>query len=234
MSGMVRQETDVTLRRCTECHGYAYGGGPACTVCRDLVDGLVEGAWTAFLRQWDTVAGGDQERALAEMVAAEPHRHDWRIVDAALDRLGCPDCGGRLARGPAGCPACDLAHGFRYAAVETDRPGVPPGNEHAIRVNVSVVRRPQVTSESEVLVRRLLLPLLLAGFLPTTQEAQRVSALVKKSPPGRRAQLVEQAVEALAEEFSRTRRAARAAASSPTSPDTPAATRHRSARGRPR
>ncbi|MZF86111.1 hypothetical protein [Streptomyces sp. SID5643] len=231
---MVRQETDVTLRRCTQCRGYAYGGAPGCAVCRDLVDSIVEGEWATFLRQWDTVAGGDQERMLAEMVAAEPHRHDWRIVDAALDRLVCPDCGGRLARGPAGCPACDLAHGFRYAAIERDRPGVPPGNEHAIRVNVSVVRRPQVTSESEVLVRRLLLPLLLAGFLPTTEEAQRMSALVKKSPPGRRARSVELAVETLAEGFSRTRRAARAAASSPTSPDMPAATRHRSGRGRPR
>ncbi|MFD5158591.1 hypothetical protein ACFWMJ_11030 [Streptomyces hawaiiensis] len=231
---MVRQETDATLRRCAECGGYAYGGAPACGTCRDLVDGIVEGEWAAFLRQWCAVAGGDQERALAEMVATEPDRHDWRVVDAALDRLVCPDCGDRLARGPAGCPACDRAHGFRYAAIETDRPGVPPGNEHALRVNVSVVRRPQVTSESEVLVRRLLLPLLLAGFLPTTEEAQRVGALVKKSPPGRRAQPAERAVEALAEDFSRTRRAARAAGSSPTSPDTPAATRRRSGRGRSR
>ncbi|MFF8012662.1 hypothetical protein [Streptomyces sp. NPDC007929] len=231
---MVRQEKDFTLRRCTECRGHAYGGAPGCAVCRDLVDGIVEGEWSAFLRQWDTHGGGDQERALAEMVAAEPHRHDWRIVDAALDRLVCPDCGDRLTRGPAGCPACDLAHGFRYAAIETDRPGVPPGNEHAIRVNVSVVRRPQVTSESEVLVRRLMLPLLLAGFLPTTEQAQRVSALMRKSPPGRRAQSVERAVETLAEDFSRTRRAARAGGSSPTSPDTPAATRRRSGRGRSR
>ncbi|MFD5231489.1 hypothetical protein ACFWJ5_23735 [Streptomyces qaidamensis] len=224
----------MSLRRCAECGGYAYGGAPACAACRDLVDGIVERAWAAFLGQWDTAAGDDQEHALAEMVVAEPDRHDWRLVDAALDRLVCPDCGGRLARGPAGCPACDLAHGFRYAAVETDRPGVPPGNEHAIRVNVSVVRRPQVTSESEVLVRRLLLPLLLAGFLPTTEEAQRVSALVKKSPPERRAHLVERAVEALTEDFSRTRRAAPAAGSSPTIPGTPAATRRRSGQGRSR
>jgi hypothetical protein len=231
---MARRDEGAVLRRCAECGGHAYGGAPACAECRDLVDGIVEGEWAAFLRQWDIAAGGDQERELAGMVAAEPDRHDWRLVDAALDRLVCPDCRGRLARGPAGCPGCDRAHGFRYAAIETDRPGVPPGNEHAIRVNVSVVRRPQVTSESEVLVRRLLLPLLLAGFLPTTEEAQRVSALVKKSPPGRRAQLVERAVEALAEEFSRTRRAARAAGSSPTSPDTPAATRRRSGRARSR
>lgn len=56
----------------------------------------------------------------------------------------------------------------------------------------------------------------------------------EEEPPGRRAQSLERAVEALAEGFSRTRRAAPAAASSPTSPDTPAATRLRSARGRPR
>lgn len=234
MAGMVRPEPDAALRRCVECGGHMYGGAPDCAACRALVDGIVETEWAAFLRQRDTAAGGDQERALAETVAAEPHRHDWRIVDAALDRLVCPDCGARLAHGPAGCAACDLAHGFRYAAIETDRPGVPPGNEHAIRVNVSVVRRPQVTSESEVLVRRLLLPLLLAGFLPTTEEAQRVSALVKKSPPGRRAHLVERAVQALADDFSRTRHAAPAAGSSPTSPGTPAATRRRSGRGRPR
>ncbi|MFE6521922.1 hypothetical protein [Streptomyces sp. NPDC057794] len=230
---MVRPEVGAVPRRCARCGGHEYGGAPACAHCRDLVDGIVEAEWGAFLRRWDA-APGDEERALAEMVVAEPDRYDWRVVDAALDRLVCPDCGGRLARGPVGCPACDRAHGFRYAAVETDRPGVPRGNEPAVRVNVSVVRRPQITSEGELLVRRLLLPLLLAGFLPGTEEAQRLSAQLKKSPPGRRAHLAERAVEALARDLSRTPRAGRAAASSPTSPETPAATRRRSARARPR
>ncbi|HZG06739.1 MAG TPA: hypothetical protein VE546_24765 [Streptomyces sp.] len=180
-------------RRCGECGGYAYGGAPACAACRDRVDGIVEEEWRRFLHDWDV--GADQEAAVAEMVADEPDRHDWRVVDAALDRLACPGCGGGLGRGPVGCGPCDLAHGFRYAAVETDRPGVPPGNEHAIRVNVSVVRRPHAVSGNELLVRRLLLPFLLVGFLPTTEEAQRMSALARRSPPHRRARVLGEAIE---------------------------------------
>ncbi|UAK31739.1 hypothetical protein K8O92_28965 [Nocardia asteroides] len=71
--------------------------------------------------------------------------------------------------------------------METDRPGVPPGNEHAIRVNVSVIRRPWVASAQELLARRLLLPALLVGFLPTTTQAQRISTLIKSDPTPERA-----------------------------------------------
>ncbi|MGK5499466.1 hypothetical protein [Streptomyces sp. URMC 125] len=190
---MTRPAVGAPVLRCAECGGHEYGGAPACTACRELVDGIVEDEWSALLRRWE--AGDDQQVALAEMVVAEPDRHDWRVVDAALDRLVCSACGDRLSRGPADCSACNLAHGFRYAAVETDRPGVPPGNEHAVRVNVSIVRRPQATSGDEVMVRRLLLPALLVGLLPTVEEAQRVSAQVRKEPPALRARLVEQAVE---------------------------------------
>ncbi|RNF85867.1 hypothetical protein [Streptomyces botrytidirepellens] len=191
---MASPAVGAALRRCAECGGYEYSGAPACTACRELVDGILEDEWSAFLRQWDA-SGSQEAAALAEMVAAEPDRHDWRVVDAALDRLVCSECGDRLSRGTLGCSACDLAHGFRYAAVETDRPGVPQGNEHAIRVNVSVVRRPQVTSENEVLARRLLLPHLLVGLLPTIEEAQRVSALIKRGSPIRKTHLIEQAIE---------------------------------------
>ncbi|MFD4699466.1 hypothetical protein [Streptomyces niveus] len=40
-----------------------------------------------------------------------------------------------------------------------------------------------------------MLPLLLAGFLPTVQEAQRMSALIKSGTPAQATQLVEQAIE---------------------------------------
>lgn len=190
---MVRPPVGAVPRRCTECSGYEYAGAPACTACRELVDGIVEDEWADFLRRWDV--GQDQEAALAEMVVAEPDRHDWRVVDAALDRLDCADCGDRLGRGPVGCFACDQAHGFRYAAIETDRPGVPSGNEHAVRVNVSVLRRPHVTSPNELLARRLLLPLLLVGVLPTTEDAQRMSALIKSGTQAQATQLVERAID---------------------------------------
>lgn len=177
MAGM-RPEVGAALVLCDECGGYEYGGAPDCGRCRLLVDDIVEETWQHFLDQWH----GEDETEVARLVTAEPDQHDWRIVDAALDRIVCAECGSRLSRGPMDCSACNLAHGFRYAAIESDRPGVPPGNEHAIRVNVSVVRRPQMTSAQELLARRLLLPALLVGFLPTTAQAQRLSAMIKSNP----------------------------------------------------
>ncbi|MGW0247709.1 hypothetical protein ACWDYH_13840 [Nocardia goodfellowii] len=184
----MRPMVGAALRRCDECGGYEYGGAPDCDRCRVLVDDIVEQQWRRFLADWP----GESESDVAGLVVAEPDRHDWRVVDAALDRIVCDECGGRLGRGPMTCSACNLAHGFRYAAIETDRPGVPPRNEHAIRVNVSVVRRPHMTSPQELLARRLLLPALLVGFLPTTAQAQRISKIIKSDPaPGRVAATVE-------------------------------------------
>lgn len=192
-AAMTRPAVGAPLRRCGECGGYEYSGAPMCGACAALVDGIVDGEWAAFRRHWN--ADNDQETALAELVVGEPDRHDWRLVDAAYDRLTCEECGERLSRGPVGCSSCDLAHGFRYAAVETDRPGAMPGNEHGVRVNVSVVRRPQITSEGELVARRLALPLLLIGLLPTTGQAQHASALMKSASPEDRLRLMEQAVE---------------------------------------
>ncbi|MEV6149017.1 hypothetical protein AB0L53_01635 [Nonomuraea sp. NPDC052129] len=149
------------------------------------MDLIVEDGWRAFLEREFGAAerseeAGSDERVIAEIVVDEPDRHPWRVVDAAYDRLTCPECGARLSRGPAGCGLCDLANGFRYVAIEIDRPGVVPGNEHALRVNVSVVRRPYGISAVEVLARRLTLPLLLEGRLPTIRQAQAARAMLNK------------------------------------------------------
>jgi hypothetical protein len=141
---------------------------------------MVEQGWAAFLEREFGGVPREQQRLIAEMVAQEPQSHEWRVYDAALDRLECAECGSRLGRGPEGCPPCDLADGFRYAAIEIDRPGVPPGNEHAIRVNVAVLRRPHILSPAELLGRRKVLPMLIAGGLPTTAEAQRMAKRLKR------------------------------------------------------
>ncbi|MEO3790109.1 hypothetical protein ABGB14_07840 [Nonomuraea sp. B10E15] len=166
------------MRRCGECAQWEPAGAHGCSRCARLVDEIVEEGWRAFLEREFGTPEPPGERLIAEMVVDEPDRHAWRVVDAAYDRLTCPECGGRLSRGPAGCAPCDLANGFRYAAVEIDRPDVPPGNEHALRVNVAVTRRPYGISASEVLLRRLSLPVLLDGRLPTVEQAQATKAMV--------------------------------------------------------
>ncbi|MED7925344.1 hypothetical protein SMD20_13915 [Nonomuraea sp. LP-02] len=164
------------MRRCGECGHWEPAGAPGCERCAALVDEIVEEGWRAFVEREFGTTDPPGERLIAEMVVDEPDRHPWRVVDAAYDRLTCPECGDRLSRGPAGCAPCDLANGFRYSAVEIDRPGVPPGNEHALRVNVAVTRRPYGISAAEVLLRRLSLPILLDGLLPTTAQAQATKA----------------------------------------------------------
>lgn len=168
------------MHRCPDCGYWEPAGAPDCGHCAALVDELVEQGWRAFLTKEFSTAEPYDERVIAEMVVDEPDRHQWRVVDAAYDRLTCPECGQKLSRGPAECSACDLANGFRYVAIEVDRPGVKAGNEHAIRVNVSVVRRPCGISASELLARRAALPYLLEGFVPTIKQAQATRAMLNK------------------------------------------------------
>ncbi|WP_245764977.1 hypothetical protein [Nonomuraea jiangxiensis] len=168
------------MRRCPDCGYWEPAGAPGCARCAERVDGIVEEGWRAFLEREFGTSELPDERLVAEMVVDEPDKHPWRVVDAAYDRLTCVECGDRLSRGPATCATCNQANGFRYVAVEIDRPGVPPGNEHALRVNVAVTRRPYGISDSEVLLRRLSLPVLLAGGLPTRAQAQATKAMAGK------------------------------------------------------
>ncbi|MER5624549.1 hypothetical protein ABT061_26300 [Streptosporangium sp. NPDC002544] len=89
------------MRRCAGCGCWEYGGAPGCDRCAALVDRIVEDGWRVFLRDRFGVAGlpAEEESAIAEMVADEPDRHDWRVVDGALDRLPAPAAGPRWAGG---------------------------------------------------------------------------------------------------------------------------------------
>ncbi len=137
------------------------------------VERSIDAAWEA-----ERLAHPDEDdETTANRVLADPSAHPWRLVDAALARLSCPDCGSELGAG-RGCASCDLADGFRFAAREPDRPDVPPGHEHAIRVSTAVLRAPDRYPAWAVEANRIYLPLFLAGEMPTrrAQEAMLEAA----------------------------------------------------------
>lgn len=46
--------------------------------------------WAGLLAELRVAPGSSDETALAWLVMDDPAAHDWRVVDAALDRLTCP------------------------------------------------------------------------------------------------------------------------------------------------
>ena len=132
----------------------------------ELIGAEVDRAWSRVCAVWGVETGSPQESDLARLVAEGPDQFEWRVVDAALDRLTCEGCGERLGAGARGCAPCDLADGFRYAAREVDRPGVPPGNEHAVRVAWAVAGHPHRVRPRAVCGTELGLHLLYAGVCP--------------------------------------------------------------------
>ena len=142
------------------------------------VENSIDTCWQAFREELGVTAGTPDERTLAETVMQDPSEFDWRIVDGALKQLTCNNCGSGLGTGPLGCPACDQANGYRFAGREVDRPGVPAGNEHALRVSSAVARTRDRYTPRARCGYELVLPDLLAGALPTTVEAQRGKALI--------------------------------------------------------
>jgi hypothetical protein len=74
-------------------------------------------------------------------------------------------------------------HGFgdgaRFLGQEPDRPGVPAGNEHAIRVALTVVRHPHRWPAEAVTGNRLYLPLFHAGYMPTKTERYALLAALR-------------------------------------------------------
>lgn len=152
---------------------------PRFTAALREIEDSIDAAWDSFCTGSGVRRGTPEARELAEVVLQDPSEFDWRVVDGALNQLTCPDCGSTLGAG-ARCANCDQANGFRFAARETDRPGVPPGNEHAIRVSSAVARtRDRYTPRARA-GYELLLPDLLTGLLPTTAQAQHLKHLINQ------------------------------------------------------
>ncbi len=125
-----------------------------------------------------TASAGEND--LAEMVVADISAFGWRVVDAALGRLRCTECGGQPGVGPFGCEKCAQADGFRFAAIEIDRPATPPGTEHGLRVATAVARARHRYGVRARCGFELALPELLEGKLPTTAQAQAGRAAIDK------------------------------------------------------
>ncbi|MEV4481612.1 hypothetical protein [Micromonospora coxensis] len=137
-------------------------------------------SWYRLLADLDVTPGSADEIEVARLVVDDPAGYDWRTVDAALDRLTCPSCGSTLTRGPMSCQTCELHHRMRFGAREVDRPHVPPGNEHGLRVATAVARGRHRYSPRARVGYELVLPDLVAGTLPTTAQAQAAKALINK------------------------------------------------------
>ncbi|MFI7247495.1 hypothetical protein [Micromonospora chalcea] len=144
------------------------------------LEGEIRDAWAQLRGELDVAAGSPEECELAWLVVDDPGAYDWRAVDGAVDRLTCPDCGARLTAGPVTCASCEFRHRMRFGARERDRPHVPPGNEHALRVATAVTRSRHRNSPRARVGYELVLPDLLAGVLPTTAQAQAAKALINR------------------------------------------------------
>jgi hypothetical protein len=153
---------------------------PRFTAALKQVEDSLDAAWDSFCGDSGVRTGTPEARELAEVVLQDTSEFDWRVVDGALKQLACPDCNSELGAGAPGCTSCDQANGFRFAARETDRPGVPPGNEHAIRVSSAVARTRHRYTRRARAGYELILPDLLDGVLPTTAEAQRLKHLINQ------------------------------------------------------
>ena len=165
-----------SVEPCPACGGFLGGGYPGCTTCYEAVERYWHADWAALLAAEGIAAGSDDERLLAEVIVAELDRHPWTLVDFAMTLVRCPECGAELGGGPTACATCALAFGNLWA------PGLEAGatrNEHALRVGRWVARHPHRYSANTVAGWRLSLPLLLTGALPTTGEAQGISAWLK-------------------------------------------------------
>jgi hypothetical protein len=155
-------------------------GHPRLTTALREVEESIDAAWLGFCRESGVEVGSDEGRELARVVLQDPSEFGWRVVDGAMKQLTCDECGSGLGSGPSGCRACEQANGFRFAAREFDRPGVPPGNEHAIRVASAVARTRDRYTPRARCGYELALPDLLAGTLPTTAQAQALKAAINQ------------------------------------------------------
>lgn len=190
-----RVERPKKVQPCPAC-GEALGAGYAtCPTCHDAIESIWMADWQALMAQEGAAApltpwpktpgltrgaganGSPDETLLAQVVLDEFGRHPWTVVDIAMSKLRCPQAGSdghELGERYADCGACGMAFGSSILC-EFEA----TSNEHALHIGRWVLRYPQRHSPNAVAAWRLSMPRLLTGWLPPTEDAQRVMALIK-------------------------------------------------------
>jgi hypothetical protein len=147
----------------------------------ERLEAELDQAWAQMLDDMGVAPRTPDEAALAWLIVNDPSAYAWRVVDAAQDCLTCQECGTGLARGT--CDQCVFYDRMRFGAAEVDRPDIPRGNEHAIRVAFAVARNRERYAPRARAGYEMLLPALVGGALPTTSQAQSAKALINKLTP---------------------------------------------------
>jgi hypothetical protein len=166
----------ASVELCPVCGEYLGRGYPGCAGCYEAVEAIWREDWLAFLAAEGVQAGTPDETLIAGVVVAEFTRHPWTIVDYALTRLRCEECGSELCGGPIGCATCAHAFGNLWA------PELEAGAtmaEHAIRVARLVTRHPHRYSAPIATGWRLSLPALLTGDTGSGADARRIANWLK-------------------------------------------------------
>ncbi len=163
-----------TVQPCPAC-GEALGANySTCPACHEAIESIWQADWQGLLIQEGVAAGSPEELLLAQVVVDEFGRHPWTVVDIAMSLLRCKECGGELGENYATCGECGMAFG---ASILCEFGAT--GNEHALHIGRWVLRYPQRHPPNAVAAWRLSMPRLLTGWLPATEDAQRIMALIK-------------------------------------------------------
>ncbi len=164
----------TAVQICSTC-GERLGAGYAeCPECHDAIERIWLADWHALLDQEAVAAGSEDEKTLAQLVLSEFGRHPWTVVDIAMSLLRCRECEAELGESYPDCGECGMAFGSSIQAEF----GVT-ANEHALHVGRWILRFPHRNSRNIVAAWRLTVPLLLTGWLPTTEQAQHYMGLIK-------------------------------------------------------
>jgi hypothetical protein len=165
---------------CPQCDKPQVTNYPFCVGCYQALEQYWRADWQALLEHEQIQSETADEVLLAQLVLDEVEHHPWTCVDWAMTLIQCGGCSQEVGGGPTDCTECAAAFGNAlWSEMVAGRRGDVTGNEHALHVGRFVLRHPHRYPTNAVTAWRYTMPRLLTGWLPTTEEAQRMMPLIK-------------------------------------------------------